>query len=413
MLAGVYALALIPELPTIIAHTWWSADSGSAGVVAQLYSHPPPGQYIVLGNHGWYEALSFYLLTRALPGTGAVVQRSDRCLGDDSRAGRGIGRQGVRALGRRFGDGALLCLAPGGLMLVFQPTAHTNVVFHAAALAAVAGWVLPRIRTLSLAVVLSVGVAIGAFTGLAIAGDAIALAWAVVPFVVAAGVCAARSPGRPARTLAFAVATLTAMLVATVVFTAIMHSAGFRVDELAQSLEARFVKPDALAGTSAIAERAQYLVGGNFLGHPIDRDGLLELVSGGTLLLGAGAVLFAVYAGPLRPYAGPNGVRFRPAARPTRHRRQPQAGACCVLEHLPGVRAAHVPAVLGRLVDYRYLVGPVVAIAALVPLCAARGGDWRIAIAAGLSVLALTGLVRLTQDLCLTCRPTPHSLLGI
>ena len=67
-LAGLYALALIPDLPAIVAHTWWSADSGSAGVIAQLYRHPPSGQYIVLGDHGWYEAFSFDLLTRGLPG---------------------------------------------------------------------------------------------------------------------------------------------------------------------------------------------------------------------------------------------------------------------------------------------------------------------------------------------------------
>ena len=75
---GVYAVALIPELPAIIAHTWWSADSGSAGVVAQLYSHPPTGQYIVLGDHGWYEALSFYLLTRGLAGAPVALVRSPR-----------------------------------------------------------------------------------------------------------------------------------------------------------------------------------------------------------------------------------------------------------------------------------------------------------------------------------------------
>ncbi len=46
-------------------------------------------------------------------------------------------------------------------------------------------------------------------------------------------------------------------------------------------------------------------------------------------------------------------------------------------------------------VDYRYLVGPVVAIAALLPLAAARTRDWRVAVGAGLAVLALAGLYRL------------------
>ena len=38
-----------------------------------------------------------------------------------------------------------------------------------------------------------------------------------------------------------------------------------------------------------------YLVGGNFLGHRVDHAGTLELASGGMLLLGLGASVFAVY----------------------------------------------------------------------------------------------------------------------
>ena len=298
-LAGVYALALIPALPTIIGHTWWSADSGSAGLVAQLYSHPAPGQYIVLGNHGWYETLSFDLLTRGLAGHRllwylapiAVWVMTITLIGVS--AGRAFGRYGAGLV-----VAGPLCLAPGGLMVVFQPTAHTNVIFHAAALALVAGWVLPRIRTLPLLVVLGTGVLIGGFTGLAVAGDAIALIWAVLPFVVATGLCACRGPVvAAARTLAFALMTLTAMLVVTVVFTGIMHRAGFRVDELAQSEMARFVQPNALAGNAGMMlNELTYLVGGNFLGHQIAMTGLIELASGGILLLAAEAdILVAIY----------------------------------------------------------------------------------------------------------------------
>ena len=42
-LAAVYGLALIAALPAIVAHTWWSADSDSAGYVALLYHHQAPG----------------------------------------------------------------------------------------------------------------------------------------------------------------------------------------------------------------------------------------------------------------------------------------------------------------------------------------------------------------------------------
>jgi hypothetical protein len=395
-LAGVYALALIPELPALIAHTWWSADTGSAGVVAQLYSHPPQGQYIVLGDHGWYEALSFYLLTKGLPAhrllwysvpiavwvlTIALVGLS---------AGRAFGRHGAG-----LAIGGLLCLAPGGLLLVFQPTAHTNVVFHAAALAAATGWLLPRIRTLSLPVVLGVGVLIGAFTGLAIAGDAIALAWAVLPFVVVVGVCARRGPAvAAARTLAFGLVTLTGMLVVLVLFTAIMHGAGFRVDELAQSVQMRFVNPDALLGNvGQMLNELAYLVGGNFLGHRLNRSGFIELVSGGTLLLGAGAVVFAVY----RTVAAAGSRGSGGGAEVSPRLVHVVFWTTCLTAGLVMFLLSAVGSV-----DYRYLVGPLVAIAALLPVAAARTADWRIAVGAGLAVMALAGLVRLET------RPVPY-----
>lgn len=398
-LVAIYAAALIPELGVIVAHSWWSADSGSAGVVAELYRQPPPGQYVVLGDHGWYEALSFYLLTRGLAlhrllwyATPVAAWVATIALVGIS-AGRAFGRYGAA-----LAVGGLLCLAPAGLLVVFQPTAHTNVVFHAAALAAVAGWVLPRVRTLALPLLLGAGLAIGAFTGLAIAGDAIALAWAVVPFAVAAGVCARRGPlAAAARTLAFAVVTLGAMLVVTAVFTAIMHGAGFRVDELAQSAATRFVKPSLLGGNvGRLLGELAYLVGGNFLGHRINGHGFLEVISGGALLLAGAAALFAVYraATPAggRPAGGAGDAGDGVSAKLVH---SAFWGTCLTVGLLMFVLSSVGTA------DYRYLLGPLVAIAALLPLIAARRGDWRFAVAAGLGVMALAGLARLDT------RPVP------
>jgi hypothetical protein len=456
-LAGVYAVVLVPELPALVRHSWWSADSGSAGVIAQLYIHPPAGQYIVLGNHGWYEALSFYLLTKGLPAhrvlwyclpiavwvcTIALVGMS---------AGRAFGRYGAG-----LAIAGLLCLAPGGLLLIFQPTAHTNVVFHAAALAVVTGWVLPRIRTLPLPIVLGAGVLIGAFTGLAIAGDAIALAWAVLPFVVVVGVCARRGPMvAAARTLAFALVTLTSMLVVLSLFTAVMHSAGIRVDELAQSVEMQFVKPGALvANIGKMLNELAYLVGGNFLGHRMNRTGFIELVSGGTLLLGASAVVFAVYrlsagrgggevvggggfvgggsvvgevvggggfvgggevvggSGVVGEVVDGGEVVGAPAPGSGAGGRA-GAGVTPKLVHVVFWTSCLTFGLLMFLlssvgtVDYRYLVGPLVAIAALLPVAAARSTDWRIAVGVGLAVMACTGLVRLDT------RPVPYLPLDV
>ncbi len=395
-LAGVYALVLIPELPTVIAHLWWSADTGAAGAVAQIYSHPPSGQYIVIGDHGWYEALSFNVLTRGLPahrllwyGAPVAVWVITIALVGVS-AGRAFGRYGAG-----LAIAGLLCLAPGGVMIVLSPTNHTNVVFHAAALAVVTGWVLPRIRTLSLSVVLGTGVLIGAFTGLAIAGDAIALAWAVLPFVVVVGVCARRGPVvSAARTLAFGLVTLTAMLVGSAVFTAIMYGAGFRIDEIAQSVQMHFVKPGALAAqVGKTLDELAYLVGGNFLGHRVDGSGFLELVCGGTLLLGGAAVVVAVYrtAAGAGKRGGSSGAEVSPKLVHIAF-----WSTCLMVGLLMFLLSSVGP------INYRYLVGPLVAIAALLPVAAARSTDWRIAVAAGLAVMAVAGLVRLET------RPLPY-----
>ncbi len=388
-LAAVYAVALATELPTLIAHLWWSADTGAAGTVAQTYSHPPSGQYIVIGDHGWFEALSFYVLTRGLPAHRllwyaapvAVWVITIALVGVS--AGRAFGRYGAG-----LAIGGLLCLAPGGVMILLSPTNHTNVVLHAAALAVVAGWALPRIRTLSLPVSLGAGVLIGAFTGLAIAGDALALAWAVLPFIVAVGMCAMRGPVvAVVRTLAFGLVTLLSMLVGLVVFTAIMHSAGFRIDELAQSVELQFVKPGAVVGNvGQTLNELAYLVGGNFLGHRIDGTGLVELVCGGMLLLGGAAVMIAVYrtAAGAGERGGDSGAGVSPKLVHVAF-----WSTCLIVGLLMFLLSSVAPT------EYRYLVGPLVAIAALLPVAAARSTGWRIAVGTGLAAMALAGLVRL------------------
>jgi hypothetical protein len=232
-------------------------------------------------------------------------------------------------------------------------------------------------------------VVIGAFTGLAIAGDAIALAWAVLPFAVAVGVCVMCGPVvAAARTLAFALATLTAMLAVSVLLTAIMHSAGFRVDQLAQSTEMRFVKPDALAANiGKMLNELAYLVGGNFLGHRMDLTGSIELIRGGTLLLGGAAVLLIVYKSTAA--AG---------------RRRVAGSVTEVSPRLVHVAFWSTCLGVGLLIfllsavgsgDDRYLLGPLVAIGALLPVVAARGRGWRLMVGAGLAVMALAGLVRL------------------
>lgn len=391
----LYAAVLLPELPALVAHSWWSADSASAGVVAQLYSHPAAGQYIVLGDHGWYEALASYLLTRWLPAHRllwycapvAVWVLTIGLIGFPSA--KAFGRYGAA-----LAVGALLCMAPTGLLTVFEPTAHTDVIFTAALLAAGTGWVLPRIRSMSTRVVSSAAILAGAVTGLALAGDMLAVAWAVLPFAITVGVCAWRGPvSAVGRTLAFGWATLTTTVVVAVLFSWIMHGAGFRVDELAGTVSLRFVKSYTLASNfGTMLNGLGYMVGGAFFGRQLDRRGLLDMISGGTLLVAAGAVLFAarraiVAAGP-RPNGGTADEITPKLVHVTFWVTCLTAGVFVFVFSSAGSGSG----------DYRYLVGPVVAVAALVPLAAARSRGWRIAVGAGLSVMALAGLAHLATE---------------
>jgi len=139
-LAGVYAAALGTSAtghrrPHLVVRGLGVGRSGRP-----LYSHPASGQYIILGDTAG-TSVQLRPADRGLPAhrllwysIPVVVWVITIALSRVSAA-RAFGRYGAG-----LAIAGLLCLAPVGLMLVFQPTAHTNVVFHAAVLAW-AGWV--------------------------------------------------------------------------------------------------------------------------------------------------------------------------------------------------------------------------------------------------------------------------------
>lgn len=390
LLAAVYAIAaVLPNLGTIINHTWWSADSIAAGFIGQLWHLPAAGQYVIIGDHGWYEAAAFYLLTRVLPAHRAVWYVAPLFFWALTIALLAV--SAARAFGRYAGSlvtAALLCLAPTGLMVIFQPTAHTNAIFHAAVLVLVATFVIPRTQELSLRTLLLVAIALGLFSGLPAAGDSIALVWGAIPFAVAVGLSAWRGPGLAARrTIAFGLVTLVSLVVAAAVFGSIMQGFGFRIDELDAKDALRFATVGTI-GTNfkTLVYELQYLVGGDFFGQKFTFQAVVDLVTAVALFIGVGAVAFVtrreVAAGGQRAAGG--------SARPVSPRLVYVAfwstclvgGVVMFLIGSPGTGVS------------RYLVGPLVAVAALLPLAAARGQGWRILVAAGISVVAVAGVIR-------------------
>jgi hypothetical protein len=391
-LAVIYVLvAVLPNLHSILDHTWWAADSAAAGFIGQLYHSPPPGQYAILGDHGWYETAAFYVLTRALPAHRAIWYLAPVVFWISTIAL--VATSTARAFGRYYGAlvaAAMMCLAPTGLMVVFQPTAHSNSLLHAAVLALVSVYVLPRVCDMSVVRALVLAVALGAFSGLGAAGDALSLVWGVLPFVVTVGIVAWRGPVSGVwRTLAFGAVTLLALLIVSTVFTAIMRGAGFRIDELASKATQQFTTPaKAVINIEELFQDIQYLVGGDFFSKGLNFHSILQLIIAMILFVAAGAVVFVTRKAVVEAGARPDGGAQIAVTPRLVH---VSFWMTCLLGGLlvfvigtPGVYVS------------RYLLGPLVAIIALLPLAAIRGYGWRLAIVTGVSAVAIIGLVRVS-----------------
>ncbi|MGC9222078.1 MAG: hypothetical protein ACP5H2_12155 [Solirubrobacteraceae bacterium] len=391
VIAAVYVLFVVANLGQILGHTWWSGDSAEAGVIGQLYHRPPAGQYVIIGDHGWFEALLFYVATRVLP--------AHRVLWIAAPVGFWIvtvvliGVGATVAFGRWAGGlviAALLLVAPAGLMVIFQPTAHTNDVLHAAFLALVSALVLPRITEIRLRRLAVLAVVVGLFSGLPVHGDALALAWEVVPFLVVIVLYAWRGPSEAlARTAGFGLVTLLAIEAGAKAMGATISALGFRIDAQAQAYALRFTTPAVIGRTlQALLADFTYLVGGQFFGQPLSGMAVIDLVSAVLLAAAVVAVAFSVRdavasAGPRRP------VRTEPLAASFIYTAfWSTAVVVGVSVYLLGTPGAG---------DSRYLVGPLVGIAALLPVAARRSLGWRLLVSAGVCVFALVGVIRMVK----------------
>ena len=396
LLGAMYALAMLTHLRQILDSVWLSSDSDIDAVLAHMSMHAPPGTLLTTGDYPHYETMAFTLLTRSWPlyrviwvlapvffalvGLAAVLWST----------ARSFGRWPAALVGSAlvcFGGGGVAALWAGGLATVFAQDAHANTVITAAVVGAGLVWIVPRIAQLTTRQFVIAAVSLGVIGGLPMAGDNLYLAWGIAPLVTVTALAAWRGPqDGAARVVLFGLATLASTLLTSFVFAAIMRSEGIRGFSPSYKEFLTFTTPSGLITNLGTLLRAlPTLTAGNFYGSKVTARSELEIMSAGLLFAALVVVIWSVrkrIANALPRGAGGGDVVGERFVHTTFWITVLGAGLVVFLVGSPNPWTT----------DGRYLLGPYVAIAALLPLTLERGLGWRLVVTACVSLFVFSAL---------------------
>jgi hypothetical protein len=398
VLGGLYAVMVLTHLRTVLDSVWLSSDSDIDGVLAHLGMHAPAGTLYTTGDYPHYETMAFAMLTRSFP-----LYRVIWMLAPPFFAALGLAAvlwAAVRSFGRWpaamvgaalvcFGGGGVAKIVAGGLATVFAFDAHANSVITAAVVGAALVWVVPRIAELPTRRLVLVAIAIGLAGGLPLSGDSLYLAWGIAPLVVVMVLAAWRGPeDGAARLIAFGVGTLAATVVIASVFGAIMHAEGIRGFSPSHQGFLTFTTPAGLLTHFDTLLRAlPSLTAGNFYGKVIKTRSELEIASASLVFAALISVVWSVrrrVANALPRAAGGGDVVGERFVYTTFWVTILAAGLLVFLIGSPNPDTT----------DGRYLLGPYVAIAALLPLMLERGLGWKLIVTAGVTLFTFSALAQ-------------------
>jgi hypothetical protein len=377
--------------------------------------HAPAGALLTTGDYPHYETMAFTLLTRSFPlyrviwvlapvffaivGFAAVIWSTWRAFG---RWPASV----VGAVLVCFGGGGVATIRAGGLATVLAIDAHANTLITAAVVGAGLVWIIPRVAQLSRRRLVTAAVVLGVLGGLPLAGDNLYLAWGLAPLAVVTLLAAWRGPEDGARrVIAFGLGTVAATLLTAVTFAAIMRGEGVRGFAPSYHEFLTFAKPSTfVTNFNTLLRALPSLTAGNLYGHIVDARSELEVVSA--------ALLFAALI------SGVWSVRRRVANALPRG----AGGGDVVGERF--VHTAFWVTALGAgllvfmvgspnpsTTDGRYLLGPYVAIAAILPLMLERGLGWKLIVTAAASVFAFSAIYQFNSGV-LTEMPAGYQTAG-
>jgi hypothetical protein len=274
-----------------------------------------------------------------------------------------------------FAGGGVAMQTAGGLATIFALDAHANSVVTAAIVGAGLVWAIPRIEQVSGRRLGAIALGLGVLGGLPLAGDNLYLAWGVAPLVMVTALAAWRGPEDGVRrVLGFGFGTAGVTLITALVFAAAMRGVGIRGFSPSYHDFLTFVKPSGLVTNfDTLLGALPSLTAGSFYGSSVNARSEFELLTTVMLFTALVAVVWSVrrrVANSLPRGAGggdPVGARF---VHTTFWVTVLAAGLLVFMLGSPNPFST----------DGRYLLGPYVAIAALLPLLLERGLGWRLVV---------------------------------
>ena len=403
VLGGLYALTILVHLHAIVYAVGLSSDSDIDAVLAHMSIHMPAGSQLTTGDFPHYETMAFALLTRSLPfyrqlwelapvifaaiGLGAVVWSVWRAFGRWPAVL-------VASVLTCFSGGGVATVAAGGLATVFAFDAHANSVITAAVCGAGLVWILPRIGALPVWKIPAAAAALGVLGGLPLAGDDLYLAWGLGPTLVVIALAAWRGPQNvAARVLAFGVLAVAVTGLTSLCFAAAMRHAG--VHGFTQSYHAlvRFTTPGGLVTNfETMLWALPSLTASSFFGKTLTPRSELELLNASLVF----AALFAV-AWSVRKQVAGSLPRVGDGGQPISGRFIHTAFWTTTLGL--GLLIFLIGSPAPWTTDGRYLLGPYVAVAALLPLLVERGLGWKLIVTAAASLFVFSTLYQFPIDL--------------
>jgi hypothetical protein len=399
VLAGAYLIALLVQFGQIVEATYLDADAASAPVIGQLYGGAVAHRDVVLGQMAWFSTLMFELATRWLPLHRQIWEAAPYAMALASAALIAWGLWHIAGRWAATVGGALVvCAAPHTLHLLFSLNDHSPTWFSLALLGGMLVLLERDAEGLKTVWAVVAVVGVGTIVGANMASDTLLVGAGFVPVLLAVAVVRVLPDIQTdPRALLLMLATLAVACVAAGLTRLLMHHENVIVP--AEVTHTDLASVEALTSNFKLWWQSIAILGnGEFFGETLGLTSALQVACAGLSLL---AVIVLVPRIAWRELARPH--RAEPSGVPVQ-RKAPRIEApriaWCVFWGSSAILLSAGFIASSTPVDIesdRYLVGLIYAAAALVPLLGASGTLRRLAISAGATVFAFTGLLSLLQ----------------